>query len=440
MTRLACGWAWTTEGLKSGVQIAIEDGRIQRIETQPGPVDLDLPHHILLPGFVNAHSHAFQRAFRGHVQWSPQGEDNFWSWRTRMYATAEGLNPASIEAISALAFLEMAESGYTHVGEFHYVHHAAGGAPYEPPDLLANRVIEAALRVGIRITLLRVAYGRGGHGVPISPAQRRFIDPSPQYALDAARRLQEHHQDPRVTVGLAAHSVRALDASWLRTLSAWPGVVHAHVSEQPAENEACLAEHGCSPTQLLVDSGIVSPRFTAVHLTWPMEGDVDRLVQAGGGLCVCPTTELDLGDGFAPVDALRRLPTSLGTDSHASINPFVEARSLELHARGATRQRNVLGEPGHRHSLAERLLENATIDGSRALGAPPAGIAQGAPADLVAVDLSKTGALGVPPLEALVFAAEPSWVDHVWVAGTPIISNGVHAEAASIRGAALRYL
>ncbi|HHO53300.1 MAG TPA: formimidoylglutamate deiminase [Deltaproteobacteria bacterium] len=432
---------WTPQGLKTGHVVEIEDGWIIGVVPAPRhPVSHPLPGRILLPGLVNAHSHAFQRAFRGHVQWRSAEHDDFWSWRDAMYAVASRLDPEGVEAVSALAFLEMAEAGVTRVGEFHYLHHQPDGTRYADPDELARRVIAAAMSVGIRIALLRVAYARGGPGVPLRPDQARFGDADPDDVLAALQRLDGATADPRITLGLAPHSVRALDADWLRALSAFDGPVHAHVSEQPAENEAAIAEHGASPLAVLADAGLVRGGFTAVHLTWPLAGDLELLQAAAGSVCVCPSTELDLGDGFLPVEARLRLPLCLGSDSHARIDLFAEARDLELHARGLAGRRNVLTPPGQRHGLAHRLLQAATVAGDRALGGAGQGIAAGAPADLVAVDLRRTAAWGVPPLEAIAFTATPEWVDTVWVAGEPIVSGGYHPKAEAIRARARPWL
>lgn len=407
-------------------------------DRQP-PDAIPLPGRLILPGLVNAHSHAFQRAFRGHVQWRAAGHDDFWSWRDRMYAVANTLSPEGIEAVSALCFLEMAESGITRVGEFHYVHRQPDGTRYGDPDELARRVIAAARRVGIRIALLRVAYATGGIGKPLRDDQRRFGDPDPGDVLAALERLGGI-ADPGVTVGLAPHSVRAAGPDYLRELAAWRGPVHAHVSEQVAENEACQQAFGMSPLAVLDRAGLVSDRFSAVHLTHPMPGDVDRLAAAGGAVVVCPSTELDLGDGFLPLDSRDRNRLCLGSDSHASIDLWAEARSLELHARGLAGRRNVLAPEGSRHGLAERLLHAATTEGDRSLGGAGQGIAVGAPADLVVLDLRRPAALGVPPLEAAIFGATPEWVEEVWVAGRRIVAGGHHPEREAIMREAAPHL
>jgi len=425
-------WVWTERGLLTGHCVAFHNGIIVGVSPAERytQVDQRLPGKLLLPGLVDAHSHAFQRAFPGRVQWRGEGEDTFWTWRQAMYATANRLSPEGVFAVSRLAFLELALGGVTRVGEFHYLHHAPDGTRYEEPDELARQVIAAALDVGIRITLLRVAYGRHSPGKELQPDQQRFGDRSPEDVLAAIDRLAKD-ADPRVNVGLAPHSVRAVPPEWWPTLAQFPGVVHAHVSEQPAENAQCLAENGCGPLELVNRSGALTSRFTVVHLTFPMEGDAERIRDAGAAIAVCPTTEMDLGDGFLPL-SLREARLCLGSDSHASAHLLGEARCLEWHARALAGRRNVMSPPGERHGLAERLLRAASLEGDRSLGGAGRGIAEGAPADLVAMDLDRPAAAGVPPLEAAVFNSSPDWVSHSWVAGKPVIVEGRHPLAETV--------
>jgi formimidoylglutamate deiminase len=333
----------------------------------------------------------------------------------------------------------MVEAGVTHVGEFHYLHHAPDGTPYADPDELARRVISAARSVGLRITLLRVLYGRNGPKTPLQGSQRRFADRGPEDALAAVQRL-DGLGDPLVTVGLAPHSVRAVPAPWLAELAGTSRPVHAHVAEQPGEIEVCMAEHGMPPLQVFEQAGLVDEHFTAVHLTHPAEGDVERLASAQAAVCVCPTTELDLGDGFFPVGA-RGLRLCLGSDSQARIDLLEDARSLELHARALTGRRNVMATPGERHALAARLLHAASGQGGRALGgAQSQGVTLGAAADLLALDLDRPAAVGVPPLEAAAFVGGPDWVSEVWVAGREVVSAGHHPLRAELMRAARPYL
>ena len=402
----------------TGHEVVLRGDRGFEVRPATGPENL--PGKMLLPGLVNAHSHAFQRGLRGHVQWTDGSHDDFWSWREKMYALATGLDPDGIEAVSELAFLEMAMAGFTAVGEFHYLHHSPDGRPYTDPDELARRVIRAARRGGIRIALLRVAYGRGG--------EKRFREKDPDYALDACARLR-HIDDPGVTVGLAPHSVRACPREWLEAFSAFDGPVHAHVSEQPRENAECLNEHGLSPTQLFGEVGLLSPQFTAVHMTWPQRPtDGPLLRQTGARVCACPTTELDLGDGFLPLDHLHDVPLCIGTDSHALIDPFVELRSLEWHGRASQGRRNVLTPPGPRDALAHRLLDIGSAEGRKALGIAPDAC------DLIAVDLNDVRMVGAQPLTAAIWGA--ARVTDVWVGGRRIIEDGQHPRAAEILQAA----
>ncbi|MCB9675073.1 MAG: formimidoylglutamate deiminase [Alphaproteobacteria bacterium] len=432
-------WVWTEEGPRSGVSVVLTNEIVQLSSAVDHPRAVRLSGKLLLPGFVNAHSHAFQRAIRGHVQWTRDAASDFWTWRDRMYAAANGLSPEGIEAVSRLAFLEMLEAGFTTVGEFHYLHRQADGTPYADPDELARRVIAAALDVGIRIALLRVVYARGGIDVPLGPTQQRFRTDTPDEALAAVARLASH-PDPRVTAGLAPHSVRAVPRDWLSELATFAGPVHAHVSEQPAEVRDTLAATGLTPLALLDAHGLVTDRFTAVHLTHPTPDDLARMRRGGARICVCPTTELDLGDGLLPVEAREGIGLCLGTDSHARIDALEEARSLEMHARALAGRRNVMSPPGDRHGLAERLLRALTVEGARALGLPGGAVRVGAPADLVAIDLDRPAAFGVPPLEAAVFAGTPEWVSDVWVGGQHVVVDGRHPARDRVLAAAAPYL
>lgn len=439
-TTLRPEWVWTPSGVRTGICVEVRNGTIVGLtpsERHP-VVDVELPGRLLLPAMVNAHSHAFQRAFRGHVQHRPAGRDDFWSWRDRMYAVANGLDPEGVEAVSRLAFLEMAEAGIGTVGEFHYLHHAPDGTRYADPDELARRVIAAATSVGIRITLLRVAYARNGAGAPLRDDQRRFGDRSPDEVLEAVDRLRTI-EDPRVRVGLAPHSVRAVPLDWLKRFASFDGPVHVHTAEQPAEVVACQAEYGRSPVAVLDSAGLLNERLVAVHLTHPEPEDVSRLKEVGAGVCACPSTELDLGDGFLPLST-RELAISVGSDSQATIDLFAEARAIEMHARALAGRRNIMAPEGSRHGLAERILHIATTVGDRHLGGRGEGIAAGAPADLVAVDLRRPAAEGVPPLEAAAFVATPEWVSDLWVQGQHIVRDGHHPDRAEIVAAARPYL
>ncbi|MFT7520480.1 MAG: formimidoylglutamate deiminase [Kiritimatiellia bacterium] len=433
-------WAWTPEGVVRWPYVTVDAGKIVGLYRESRHHNVHrLPGRLMLPGLVNAHSHAFQRAFRGHVQWVDHDRDDFWSWRHAMYETANRLPPEGVEAISRLAFLEMIEGGITHVGEFHYLHHQPDGTPYDEPDELALRVISAARSVGLRIALLRVAYGRSAPCKPLRDDQRRFGDADPDAVLLAIQRLRGRDL-PGTTIGLAPHSVRAVPPHWWSTLSHFDGVVHCHVAEQPADVRTSIEEYGAPPLVVLAERGLVHKRFSAVHLTHPSAGELDLLRDSGGRIVACPGTEMDRGDGFLPLAAREGVSLCLGSDSHATIDLFEEARSLEMHARGLAGRRNVMSPPGERHGLARVLLQAATVAGSQALGAHSGGLVPGAPADMVTLDLRRPAAAGVPPLEAAALVATADWVDGVWVAGEAQVEAGRHADRDSIVFNALKWL
>jgi formimidoylglutamate deiminase len=293
---------------------------------------------LALPGFVNAHSHAFQRAMRGHAE-----GDDFWAWRDLMLELAEGLSPDSVRTSYEAVFREMRAAGYTAVGEFHYVGLAE-----------AKAAAEAASAAGVELVLLYAAYGRGGLD--------RFRQSSPADYLDQVEELAA----AGIRVGVAPHSVRACPADWLEAIGAYAQendlVLHVHADEQPREIEECLEEHGVRPIDLLARTGCLGPRTTIVHATHANDRELDLLAEAGGRVCVCPTTEANLGDGFAPVERLRErgIPLCIGSDSNVRIDPLEELRELEGTARRQTLRRNLVPP--------EQLLRIGSREGADALG------------------------------------------------------------------------
>lgn len=326
-----------------------------------------------LPAFTTAHSHAFQRALRGKTQRpGPASQDDFWTWREAMYRLVEDLTPESVEAISRAAFEELYRAGVRTVGEFHYVHHAPGGVPYADPNELAHRVIRAALDSGLRITLLRSIYERAGFGRVIARGQDRFVDRSLDASLSAVRDLKKTYEnDRRVTIGLAPHSTRAVaPSSWKEILAfanAHAMPVHAHVAEQPREIDECVAETGKRPLELLADEGAISPRFVVVHGTHLLDHEAAMLGAERAFVCMCPTTERDLGDGLPNLGALRAAGVRLctGIDSHVVCDPFEEMRGLEVHERLRTRKRIAAARAGH---PAADLWASASTEGAAACG------------------------------------------------------------------------
>jgi len=383
----------------------------------------DLGPVILLPGLVDAHSHAFQRAIRGATHRRGAGDpSSFWSWREAMYRCAEGLDPQGVYEITRRAYAEMLSVGITCVGEFHYLHHQPDGRPYDDPNELSWQVLRAAQDVGIRVVLLEVLYARGGHGRPPAPEQRRFCDADVGAYLERVDALASRG----VELGLAPHSVRAVDRAGLESVARYGQAhglpMHAHVSEQPRENAECRAEHGATPTEVLADAGFFErPRgFTAVHAIHTTADDQRRL--SGQHACACPTTEADLGDGIVPAVELREagVELCLGSDSNAVIDLVQEARLLEMHERlrGQARLRLCDGDG----ALGPTLLRAATEAGASALGrADRSGrLGVGRPFDAFTVRLDQPFFEGVAPrhrLDALMCAGTAQGVRHVFVGG-----------------------
>jgi formimidoylglutamate deiminase len=304
---------------------------------------------------VNVHSHAFQRDMRGAAERisAASADDDFWSWRRAMFDTVAALDPDSMRTVALAAYSEMVNAGYGTVGEFHYVHHQPDGTPYDEPNAMALAVAEAAVEAGLEIVLLPAAYHRNGWrdgaDVPPESGQRRFCDPNVESFLTRVDALREWAADRAgVQVGIAAHSVRAVPASWLSAIALYAErhrlVRHVHAQEQPRELEQCQAEHGCSPLELLDRHGFLGSKTTVVHAIHVSDADVDLLARTQSIVAACPTTEANLGDGFLPAlryrDAGVRL--TVGSDSNVRIDPFEETRELETIARRLGVSRNGL--------------------------------------------------------------------------------------------------
>ncbi|MDT0457839.1 formimidoylglutamate deiminase [Streptomyces sp. DSM 41527] len=416
--------AWLGTHAEPGVTVDTADGRITAVRTgtdtpPPGATTL---RGLTLPGLANAHSHAFHRALRGVVQ---VGTGTFWTWREVMYSVADRLTPDTYYALARAAYAEMALAGITCVGEFHYLHHAPGGTRYDDPNAMGEALITAAADAGIRITLLDTAYLSAGFGAPPDHHQLRFCDGTAERWAERADALKEH---AHARIGAAIHSVRAVPADQLAAVADWArdrqAPLHVHLSEQTAENDACRAAHGCTPTRLLADHGALGSRTTAVHATHLTTEDIELLGGSQTGVCMCPTTERDLADGIGPAARLqgRGSPLSLGSDSHAVIDLLEEARAMELDERLRTRTRG--------HWTAAALLRAATADGHAALGWGDAGVLEtGALADLTTIALDSVRTAGPPPRlagETAVFAASAADVRHTIVGGRQIVRDGVH--------------
>ncbi|MCD2191944.1 formimidoylglutamate deiminase [Actinomycetospora endophytica] len=424
-----CEHAWTGPGAtRHGVLVDVEHGRITGVvpDVDHPPDGVDVLRGLVLPGLANGHSHAFHRMLRSRTQ---RDHGSFWTWRELMYRAAHQLDPTTYHELATAVFTEMALAGITAVGEFHYVHHDRDGTAYDDPNAMGVALIEAARTVGIRLTLLDTCYlSSDVDRAPLGPAQRRFGDGSG----DAwGARVENLHQRfsgaDDVVVGAALHSVRAVPLEHIPAVTGWAQAhsapLHVHVAEQTAEVERCRAVHGCSPVALLRDAGVLGPRTTAVHATHLGPADIADLRESGTGVCFCPTTERDLGDGIGPASALLAAPSgplSLGSDSHAVVDLLEEARAVELDERLCRRQRGVID--------ADTLLRCATEYGHRALGRPDAGtITPGARADLIAIDLTTVRtAGGGATAETAVFAATAADVRDVVIDGRVVVRDGRH--------------
>jgi formiminoglutamate deiminase len=421
MTAYWCEYAQLDGGPVAGVRVGEEAGRITSVEVaEPAPGDVRLPG-VVLPGFANAHSHAFHRALRGRTH---DRGGTFWTWRERMYAVAARLDPDAYLALARATYAEMALAGVTAVGEFHYLHHPAGGGRYDDPNEMSEALIQAASDAGVRLTLLDACYLAGGleetGHLPLNDVQARFSDGS----ADAwAARVALLAERPGLRIGAAVHSVRAVPADQLETVgrAAAGRPLHAHVSEQPAETEACLGFYGRTPVRLLADGGLLGPDSTVVHALHLTGDDISALGGTGTSVCACPSTEADLADGMGVFRLLRDAgsPLCLGSDQHVQTDLLGEARQLE------ERDRLITGVRG-RFRPAE-LVRALTVDGHHALGWPDAGrIAPGRRADLVAVRLDTPRTAGCAPGQ-VVMAAGSADVHTVVVDGRVVVADGQHA-------------
>jgi len=445
-------WLGANPGMAAGVLIGVEGDRIASLETgvtqlPPGATRLS---GVTLPGLVNAHSHAFHRALRGG---SETGRGDFWTWREMMYSVAGVLTPDSYLELATAVYAEMALSGITSVGEFHYLHHDKEGTPYADPNAMGLALATAARRAGIRITLIDTCYLQAGlDGRELEGTQKRFGDAGPEaWAARVERLLGDAPAsgEGQFRVGVAVHSVRALDRPGMRTVAAFAArhrvPLHVHLSEQRRENEDCLAVHGCTPTTLLSEEAVLTSHTTAVHATHLDPHDITLLGSDEVAVCACPTTERDLADGVGPFSDLRDAgsPLCIGTDSHAMIDPFEEMRGIELNERLVANKRGLHQAPA--------LLDAGSYGGARAIGWSDAGqIALGSLADLVTVDLgsirlagaragARAGAVNTLA-EQIVFAATASDVRQLIVGGQVVVEDGHHVDLPDATGALERAL
>ena len=424
------GWAQDVRFIMAGSQIAaVETG----VPAHPG----DETHQITLPGLANVHSHAFQRGMAGLAEHrGGKSDDNFWSWREVMYRFVDRLTPDDMEAIAAMAYMEMLETGYTHVGEFHYLHNDADGRAYADPAEMASRIVAAAHATGIGLTLLPVFYAHSNFG-GMAPhhGQRRFVNDADSFErllAACAPLLTDGHQ-----LGIAPHSLRAVTANELAALIGMhpQGPIHIHAAEQQKEVQDSLAFSGQRPVEWLLDHAGLDPRWCLIHATHLTDEEIDRLATSGAVAGLCPITEANLGDGIFP--ALRFLGAGgrigIGTDSNILIDPAQELRALEYSQRLAHQGRNILSSDTY-PSVARGLFDAALAGGGQAMGITP-GLAIGNAADFVTQNAAHPvlhGRTGDQLLDSWIFAARNTCIDTVWKRGKKLVSGGRHRASESV--------
>lgn len=434
-TTLHAASALLPEGWASDVRLTMDEGAISAIEINVEAEAFDLRHAVLVPAMGNLHSHAFQRAMSGLTELRGPADDSFWSWRNVMYRFALKMTPEQVEAVAAELYMEMLEAGFCRVGEFHYLHHDHDGKPYANIAELAERVAAASADTGIGLTLLPVFYAHSGFGgaAPID-GQRRFINSLESFSrlMEACRKMQ-----PRLAgmqLGIAPHSLRAVTAEELTAVLplAAGGPVHIHVAEQTKEVEDCIAWSGARPVEWLLENAPVDDRWCLIHATHLTEKETAEMAASGAVAGLCPITEANLGDGtFAAPDFLSSGGRfGIGSDSNVLISLPGELRQLEYSQRLSLRARNVIAEPNG--STGRRLFEAAVAGAGVAL-ASKTGLAVGAPADIVALDVSSAPYLAKDQLiDNWIFGGDVT-VDTVWARGKRQVVGGRHVARGEIR-------
>lgn len=424
------------EGWARDVTVEIADGRIRSVAPGQGQGGAD----ILLPAPANLHSHAFQRAMAGLTERRGEGDDSFWTWRTLMYRFLDRLTPEHVQAIAAQVQVEMLESGYASVGEFHYLHHAPGGAAYDDPAEMSVRVAAAAAETGIGLTHLPVLYMQGGSdGRELSGGQLRFGCDLDLFAgiVEAAETAVRGLPD--AVVGVAPHSLRAVGVEPLTTVTTLlPGApIHLHIAEQIAEVNEILGTHGATPVKWLLEVMDVGPDWCLIHATHMTSAETKGLAQSGAVAGLCPITEANLGDGI--FDGARFAQHGgrwgVGSDSNVRIALSEELRTLEYTQRLEQRRRCVMAPPGA--STGRALYEQALAGGAQALGRASGAIAEAHWADLVALDanaLTLDGMSDDTVLDAWIFAGDDNVVSDVWSAGRHVVRQGRHVARDSVEG------
>ena len=429
-------WARLADGWARDVRLSVRQGRVSGLETGVAPAPTDSCHGVALPGLPNLHSHAFQRGMAGLAERRGPSDDSFWTWREIMYRFVDRIGPAELKAIATLAYVEMLETGFTRVGEFHYVHHALDGEPYDDPAEMAAAIAAAADETGIGLTLLPVFYAHSGFGgAAPGPGQRRFICDPDRFArlLEASGRALSPLPD--AVLGVAPHSLRAVTPQELALLPQIVpgGPVHIHIAEQVREVEDCLAWSGARPVAWLLDHAEVDGRWCLVHATHMLDTEAVRMAKTGAVAGLCPITEANLGVGLfnAPTYLAAGGRFGIGSDSNVLIDATEELRLLEYGQRLGHRGRNLFPQT-EGGSTGQVLFDGALAGGAQALGGS-AGLSLGASADLVSLDDRHPSLAGKAPealLDSLVFAAGRTAIDSVWRRGRRVVADGRHVHRA----------
>lgn len=403
-------------------------------DQQRGAINLNSP---IIPSLVNAHSHAFQRAIAGMTERAGnlggQGQDNFWSWRDRMYSVAQRITPEQLEAIAALLYAELLQVGYTQVCEFHYLHNAMGGKPCANPLEMSCALVRAAQRVGIGITLLPTLYMRSGFGTNgLRDDQQRFAS-TPESIFKLCEGIKRQFGVGQVNTGLALHSLRAVGQGALQEAAAYARArkmpIHIHVAEQSGEVADCINSLGQRPVEWLLDNANLDAGWNLVHATHTTPAEQQGIKTSGASIVLCPTTEANLGDGVFDLAHYAKLQGnwSIGSDSHVTRSWQEELRLLEYSQRLALRQRNVMAGVSGTPSSASVLFNAALGGGSAACGLPTNGLAVGNRADFAVIDTTSAALVGIPNdhlLDAMVFSSPDARLSEVYVAGSPVVQAG----------------
>jgi len=417
------------EGWASHVRFRFPEGLPPAIEAGVAKSADDEIHAIAVPGLANLHSHAFQRAMAGLTETAGPSSDDFWTWREMMYRFANRIGPDDLEVIAALAYMEMLESGFTRVGEFHYLHRSPDGSAYADPAEMSARIAAAAAETGIGLTLLPVFYAHSGFGgAAPNAAQKRFVQSIDEYAVLSARCREHLKSSPGAVLGLAPHSLRAVTPDELAELEQLPGPLHIHVAEQTKEVDDCIAWSGLRPVQWLLDHASVDARWCLVHATQMDEAETKALAESGAVAGLCPITEANLGDGVFPLSEYLAAKGrfGIGSDSNVRIDLCEELRLLEYGQRLARHRRNVVAAR-ERQSSGGVVFRAALAGGRQALG--------GVEFDLVSLDASHPaleGREGDALLDSWIFAAAGNVIDCVWRNGRKLVANGRHRDRVRI--------